>query len=165
MDEVVRRGAVELTQSDESVLRVLTADGRATYADLCAAAGGDWTDARIRRWVNELREAGVLHFDVDIDEAAFGASMSARIMLTVAPAHLHSVGESLGSHPAVRFCGATTGATRLTATVAFADTEELYRFVSDDIGRLEGVAQVQVAPVTRILKRTGAAVDRDRAGS
>ncbi len=153
--------AVELTPSDESLLRVLTADGRATYAELRTAVGGDWTEARIRRRVNELREAGVLYFDVDIDESAFGARLSARIVLTVAPAHLHAVGEAMGSHPAVRFCGATTGATSLTATVVFSDAEELYRFVSEDIGRQDGVSDVQVWQVTRILKRAGAVVERD----
>ncbi|MFC6705508.1 Lrp/AsnC family transcriptional regulator [Flexivirga alba] len=155
--------AVELTPPDESLLRVLTADGRATYAELRTAVGGDWTEARIRRRVTELREAGVLYFDVDIDERAFGVSLSARIALAVAPAHLQAVGEAMGSHPAVRFCGATTGATSLTATVAFANAEELYRFVSDDIGRQDGVSHVQVWQVTRILKRAGAVVERDHA--
>ncbi|HWC21498.1 MAG TPA: AsnC family transcriptional regulator [Flexivirga sp.] len=155
---------VELTSADESLLSVLMADGRATYAELRAAVGGDWTEARIRRRVNELREASVLYFDVDIDEVAFGMPLSTRIMLTVAPAQLHSVGEALGAHPAVRFCGATTGATSLIATVAFADSDGLYRFISEDVGRLDGVAQVQAEPVTRILKRAGSAVDRDRVG-
>lgn len=162
---VVRTGrTVELTPSDESMLRVLMTDGRATYAELRGAVGGDWTDARIRRRVNELREAGVLYFDVDIDENAFGVPLSARVVLTVAPAHLHAAGEALGSHRAVRFCGATTGATSLTATVAFANSEELYRFVSEDVGRLEGVSQVQVWQVTRIIKRAGALIERDRSG-
>jgi DNA-binding Lrp family transcriptional regulator len=156
--------AVEMTPSDESVLRVLMTDGRASYAELRAAAGGDWTEARIRRRVRELGEAGVLYFDVDIDERGFGVPLSARVALTVAPAHLHAVGEAMGSHPAVRFCGATTGATGLSASVAFENAEELYRFVSEDIGRLDGVSQVQVWQVTRIIKRAGAVIERDRSG-
>ena len=36
--------------------------------------------------------------------------------------------------------------------------DELYRFVAEDIGRLDGVSQVQVATVDRILKRAGTIV-------
>lgn len=155
----VRTGrGIDLTGQDEALMRALMLDGRATYAELRSVAGPDATEARVRRRVTELREAGVLYFDVDIDEACFGMPLSARILLTVSPAHLAAVGEALASHPAVRFCGATTGATGLTVTAVFADTESLYRFVSEDVGRLDGVAQAEVSPVTRTLKRAGAAV-------
>lgn len=163
---IARTGrVVELTAQDETLLRALMADGRATYAELRAAGGGDWTETRIRRRVTELRESGVLTFDVDIDDSSFGFALSAQVRLIVAPAHLQEVGEAMGSHPAVRFCGATSGSASITMSVSFPDSESLYRFVSDDIGRLEGVAQAQVAPIARLLKRAGAVVERDRAGS
>lgn len=156
--------SVELTASDEPLVQALMVDGRATYADLRSASDG-MTEAQVRRRVTELREAGALYFDVDIDERQFGLALSAQLHLTVAPSHLHAVGEAVGAHPAVRFCGATSGPTSITANVAAPDTESIYRFVSEEVGRLEGVAQVQVALVSRILKRAGAVVERDRGGS
>ncbi|WP_460598975.1 Lrp/AsnC family transcriptional regulator [Flexivirga lutea] len=158
---ITRTGrVVELTAQDDSLLRALMSDGRASYAELRTAAGGDSTEARVRRRVTELREAGVLSFDVDIDDECFGFGLSAQVLLIVSPSHLQAVGESLGSHPAVRFCGATSGSASITVSASFADSESLYRFVSEDIGRLEGVAQAQVSPIARILKRAGATVQR-----
>lgn len=153
---------VELTPQDDPLLRALMADGRATYAELRTAAGGDWTEARVRRRVTELREGGVLFFDVDIDDSFFDLALSAQVRLTVAPSHLNAVGEALGSHPAVRFCGATSGSASITMNVAFYDPESLYNFVSDDIGRLDGVAQAQVTPVAQVLKRAGTVVEGAR---
>lgn len=156
---ITRNGrVVTLTSQDEDLLRALMIDGRATYAELSTAAAGDWTEARVRRRVTELQEAGVLSLGVDIDDSSFGLQLSAHVRLTVAPSHLQSVGESLRSHPAVRFCGATSGTASMTLSVSFPDSEHLYRFVSDDIGRLEGVAQAQVMPMARILKRAGTVV-------
>lgn len=149
---------VELTDEDGPLLSVLLSDGRAHYAELRSAAGAEWSEARVRRRVTELREAGVLYFDVDVADAPFGVGLTAQIRLTVAPAHLQVVGEALSCHPAVRFCGATSGSASMTMSVGFADSEALYRFVADDVGRLEGVAQAQVMPIARILKRAGTIV-------
>ena len=145
----------ELTDADEPLLRALMQDGRTRYADLRAAAEGR-TEAQVRRRVTELREAGLLYFDVDLDDAAFGFLLVARVLLTVAPAHLDAVGQAVGSHPSVRFAAATTGPTSISASVAFPGVEDLYRFINEDIGRLEGVAQAQVVPIDRTLKRAGA---------
>ena len=150
---------VTLTDQDNPLLRTLMADGRATYAELRSAAGADWTEARIRRRVNELREAGVLYFDVDVDDAAFGNPLSAQLRLSVTPARLQSVGDAICKHPAVRFCGATTGSASITMSVGFDGVESLYRFVSEDVGRLDGVVQVHVGSINRVLKRAGTIVE------
>jgi DNA-binding Lrp family transcriptional regulator len=149
---------ITLGEQDDPLLRTLMADGRASYAELRAAAGADWSEARIRRRINELREAGVLYFDVDVDDAPFGFPLAAQIRLSVAPAHLQTVGDAMGKHSAVRFCGATTGSASITMSVGFDGAESLYRFVSEDIGRLEGVVQVRVGSINRVLKRAGTIV-------
>ncbi|RNI19502.1 Lrp/AsnC family transcriptional regulator [Flexivirga caeni] len=148
---------VQLTERDEPLLQALMLDGRASYADLCAAGGG-WTEAQVRRRVTELREGGLLYFDVDLDDAFFGNPLVARVLLTVAPAHLHAVGEAMARHPSVRFCAATTGSTSIMLSVGFPDVDSLYRFVSEDVARLDGVAQAQVEPITRAVKRAGTIV-------
>jgi len=146
---------VELSARDEPLIGLLMREGRATYAELRAASDG-MTEAQVRRRVTELREAGLLHFDVDMDDGFTGQTLFARVLVTVAPSHLDPVGRALGQHPDVRFCGATTGPASITVSVAFEDVDGLYRFITQDVGRLDGVAHTQVIPLDRTLKRAGA---------
>lgn len=146
---------VALEDADEAMVRALTRDGRTTYAEL-RMLSPERSEAQVRRRIAELCESGLLFFDVDIDDAMFGNPVLARIQLTVAPAQLHTAGAAIGSHPAVRFAAATSGPTSMTVSAAFPGVEELYRFLHEDVGRLEGVAQAQVIPVDLTLKRAGA---------
>ena len=53
-----------LQPSDAPLLTALGLDGRTSYAALAKQAG--WTEGRVIRRVEALREAGILYFDVDL---------------------------------------------------------------------------------------------------
>ncbi|MDE9364107.1 AsnC family transcriptional regulator [Luteipulveratus sp. YIM 133132] len=144
---------VELTPEDEPLLAELAVDGRATYAALAAATG--WSEGRVTRRLAQLLGAGVVYLDIDFAMRELGYPTSAFVSLTVAPGDLHEVGLALASHDHVMFVGATTGRFNLVVSAAFRSAEELYRFVTDDLGSLRGVGQVEVTLIARTLKQAG----------
>ena len=144
---------IELSHGDQAMLKVLAADGRAGYRELAAATG--WSDSTVRRRLETLRRAGALYFDVEVDARLLGFDAEANLWLTVAPSELVVVGNALASHVEVPFAAATTGATNLTATVVCRDTQALYRYLTERIGALAAVRQVETAPRIRTLKRAG----------
>ena len=103
----------------------------------------------MRRRVAELRAAGVLYLDVDVEEAAFGIATRAHLWMSVAPARLAAVGEALAGHPEIPFVAATTGASNLIASVLCRTTTALYRYLTERIASLDGVNAVEVAPIIR----------------
>lgn len=146
-----RPGTIELTRTDQAMLDVLAHDGRATYAALAAATGS--SEAAMRRRISQLRTAGALTIGPTIDPAQLGYDVSAHLWLVVSPAEVSQVGEALARHPGVPFAAATTGATNLAATIWCADTDSLYRYLSEFLGCLTGVRHVETAPVVRAVKR------------
>lgn len=144
---------LELSPADEAMLAVLRRNGRAGYAELAAAAG--WHESTARRRLEALTAAGLLYFDLDVDERAFGLRFQAVVWLAVVPSRLAAVGEALAADRNVPFAAATSGPTNLLASVLCADSEALYRFLSERIGPLEGLVRVETAPIMRVLKRTG----------
>src|SRR5580658_2784233 len=65
------RGApAEPGDLDAALLSALAADGRTPFADLAIATG--WSETTVRRRVEQLREAGALYFDLEIDMPTFG---------------------------------------------------------------------------------------------
>ena len=139
--------------SDESLLAELASDGRASSAALAAAIG--WHESTVRRRIDELRRAGLLHFEVDLDGRALGMNVYVMLWLSVEPARLDEAGRALAGHPEVAFAAATTGPANLISTALFSDTDHLYQYLTGELARLPGVRSVETAPIIRTLKRTG----------
>jgi DNA-binding Lrp family transcriptional regulator len=143
-------GAIE--PGDRVLLAELARDGRASYADLASAT--HWHESTVRRRVEDLRAAGVLYLDVDMDEAAYGITTRAHLWMSVAPARLAAVGEVMARHPEIPFVAATTGTSNLMASVLCRDDQALYRYLTERIASLDGVTALEVAPIMRTVKRT-----------
>lgn len=143
----------ELTTADWALAGALGVDGRTTCPRLAAVTG--WSESTVRRRLAELLAAGVLYFDIDIDPTLFGYACQVIIWLTVRPAALHAIAQTLASHVEVAFAAATTGASNIVAFVVVHDLDELYDYLADRIGGLPGVLQVDTSPMGRQVKYAG----------
>jgi DNA-binding Lrp family transcriptional regulator len=147
------RPPIPLCPEDEPLLAELARDGRAGHAALAAAIG--WHESTVRRRIDELRRAGLLHFEVDLDSRALGMNVYVTLWLSVEPARLDEAGRALARHPEVPFAAATTGPANLVCTALFRDTDQLYEYLTGPLAGLPGVRSVETAPIIRTLKRTG----------
>ena len=142
-----------LAPPDEPLLAELARDGRASHAALAAAI--HWHESTVRRRIDELRRAGLLYFEVDIDNHVLGMNVHVLLWLSVEPARLAEAGRALAAHPEVPFAAVTTGPTNLVASAVFRDPRHLYEYLTGKLAGLPGVGSVQTAPIIRTLKRTG----------
>jgi DNA-binding Lrp family transcriptional regulator len=126
-------------------------DGRAPYADLAAATG--WSETTVRRRVDQLRDAGALYFDLELDMPTFGFRSTVWMWLSVPPSHLAAAGEALAKFPEVAYAMATTGPANLAACAVCRSQEELYEFLTERVGALPGVERVETAPIIRTVKQ------------
>jgi DNA-binding Lrp family transcriptional regulator len=142
---------VTLEAADEALLAVLVRDGRATLTELQAATGQ--TESVVKRRLERMRATGVLYFDVQFDQEPLGHDVEAMLWLTVAPAALADVGRALAAHPEVRFAAATTGQANIVAATVYRNSAELYTYLSEKIGALDGVRAVETALTLRLVKQ------------
>jgi DNA-binding Lrp family transcriptional regulator len=138
---------------DEPLVKELARDGRASCAALAAAI--HWHESTVRRRIDELRQSGLLFFEVDIDNRVLGLNTHAILWLSIEPARLEKAGTALAKHPEIPFAAATTGPTNLVASAVFRDAEHLYEYLTGDLASLPGMRSVETAPIIRTLKRTG----------
>jgi DNA-binding Lrp family transcriptional regulator len=136
---------------DEALFSVLALDGRTPYAEVAAAAS--YSETTVRRRMDQLRESGVLYFDVEFDIPAFGFRSSAWLFLSVPPSRLAEVGTALAKFPEVAYVSATTGPANLAACAVCRDEESLYEFLTAKVGALPGVEGVETAPIIRTVKQ------------
>ncbi|WP_327675081.1 Lrp/AsnC family transcriptional regulator [Kitasatospora sp. NBC_00458] len=138
-----------LTGADRRLLAALREDARLGYAELAAAVGS--TPATVTRRLAELRSRGALFFDVDIEPAVLGATVSALLWMQVAPSRLDEVATTLATHHELAVVAATTGPTNLVAHALCADAEALHRYLTRRVA-LDAIARIETAPVLRTYK-------------
>jgi DNA-binding Lrp family transcriptional regulator len=144
-------GAPAVSELDGALFAALALDGRIPCADLAAATG--WSETTVRRRMDQLREAGLLYFDLEVDMPSFGFRSSAWLWLSVPPSHLADVGSALAKFPDVAYATATTGPANLAACAVCRDEESLYEFLTAKVGALPGVQRVETAPIIRTVKQ------------
>ena len=136
---------------DAALFSAFALDGRTPYTDIAAATS--YSETTVRRRTDQLRETGVLYFDLEFDIPAFGFRSSAWLFLLVPPSHLADVGSALAKFPEVAYVSATTGPANLAACVVCRDEESLYEFLTAKVGALPGVERVETAPIIRTVKQ------------
>jgi DNA-binding Lrp family transcriptional regulator len=140
-----------LSDLDAALFAVLALDGRTPYADLAAATA--YSETTVRRRMDQLRDLGLLYFDLEMDMATFGFRSSAWLWLSVPPSHLADVGTALAKFPEVAYVTATTGPANLAACAVCTDEESLYEFLTAKVGTLPGVERVETSPIIRTVKQ------------
>ena len=136
---------------DAALFSAFALDGRTPYADIAAASS--YSETTVRRRTEQLRETGLLYFDLELDMPTFGFRSSAWLFLSVPPSHLADVGAALAKFPEVAYVTATTGPANLAACAVCRDEESLYEFLTAKVGALPGVERVETAPIIRTVKQ------------
>ncbi|MFE3192357.1 Lrp/AsnC family transcriptional regulator [Nocardia sp. NPDC059240] len=141
-----------VSAADAALFSALRSNGRATLADLAAVTG--WSQSTVARRVADLRTAGALYLDVDLDDRALGVTTRALLWATVAPGQLDAVAESLSRHNELAFVAATTGRTNLIAEALCPDPAALHRYLIDRIGSFDAIHTLETTPVLATVKST-----------
>ncbi|MEU6375427.1 Lrp/AsnC family transcriptional regulator [Streptomyces sp. NPDC046909] len=144
-------GPFNLDAIDESLLTVLRTDGRATLTELQTATGQ--TESTVKRRLERMRSTGVLYFDIQHDPAPLGHDVEAMLWLTVAPSALAGIGQALADHPEVSYAAATTGQANIFAATLHRSSGDLYTYLSDKIGALDGVHSAETVLTLRQVKQ------------
>jgi DNA-binding Lrp family transcriptional regulator len=148
----VKEEMVELGELDLALLRELGMDGRTSHADVAKAAG--WSESTVRRRMDQLRESGMLYYDLELDLPAFGFHAPTWLWLSVRPSELAATGAAFAGFPEVAWAAAVTGAFNLLVCAVCRDEEALYEFLTSRVGALRSVDRVETSPIIRTLKQS-----------
>jgi DNA-binding Lrp family transcriptional regulator len=140
-----------LDEADRAILAHLFNDARATLPQLSAAAGVSIATAK--RHLDHLRGDGVLRICSEFPHRRIGYRLMSYLWLRVDPARLDEVGTALAAQQPISFAAATTGPHNMVAAAITRGTNDLYRYLTTQVGHLPGIQSIETAPALRQLKR------------
>jgi Lrp/AsnC family transcriptional regulator, regulator for asnA, asnC and gidA len=147
-----RRGSVPfdgivLDAVDKAILRLLRENGQRSNADIAHAVGV--SQPTVRKRLDRIVASGVAHVTVHVNSAAIGWPLVALINLKVSGRDVRKVGERVTAMDNVDYVGYLIGPYDLEVEAHFRDNDHLFRFLSEDISMLEGVASTDTWIVSK----------------
>jgi DNA-binding Lrp family transcriptional regulator len=141
--------AVQLSDLDRALIRILQLDGRRSFAAMSREL--DVPEKTVRRRVNQLLESNVIQITTVADPALLGYAVSALVGLNVDGSRgIKPLIESIVELPPVDYAVITTGRYDALVEVLCRDTAELLTVVHESLLRAPGVRAAEVFPYLQL---------------
>ena len=143
--------APKLDTTDLRILSGLGPDGRRSYADLATELG--ISETVVGRRVQAMTASKQLTFVAMVDPAILGFTMESIIRVRVDLSALDATARTVAALPEARYVAATSGDSELVIDAVFRDTEALYEFVTEKLGTITGIRDIEIDVVLESIKR------------
>lgn len=150
---------VTLDEKDEVILELLQQNGRVTNVELARAV--DLTPSATLERVRKLEERGVVReYAARLDPQALGLGLVAFIFARVderedSVGQAEGTAEALAALPSLLELHHLAGEDCFLLKVRARDTDDLYRFLRDELGRFKAIRSTRTTIVLRTVKETG----------
>ena len=136
---------------DKQIVDLLTVDGRMSCADIAREIGGI-TERTVRYRLERLIAEKVIMISAIVDPKALGYPVVADVFIEVEPGQVQELAYKLASFDIVTYVACATGERDISIQIVAHDNQELYRFVTEVVGRIAGVRRTTTSIVPYVVK-------------
>jgi Lrp/AsnC family transcriptional regulator, regulator for asnA, asnC and gidA len=139
-----------LDDTDRRIVIILQENGRTSNREIARTL--EVSEATIRNRVARLIDEGLINIVAVPTPKAIGMAMSAIIGVSVELRRLDEVVDTIAGYDEVRYVGLATGQHDIILESFFEDQEHLLFFVTKQLGRLEGVVDLETSVILKVAK-------------
>lgn len=150
-DEPHACGPDHLDPTDRALLTLLRRDGRASFRAVGDAL--QLNESTVRRRFDALLDRGCVSVVTLVPAPALGFESELLVTVGVAPSRLADVARELARYRGVRYVAATLATSSLMCEVILPTTRDVLGFLTEVLGRLEGVLGWSAGMELRTFKR------------
>ncbi len=141
----------ETDKIDAKIVDLLMEDGRMPAAEI-ARKFGNITERVVRYRIDRMIAAGVIQISPIVKPQAFGLTTVADVLLEVESDRIQEVARKASEYENVSYVACSIGETDVSVQVVGKDTAEIYRFITEVIGKIPGVRKTTTSIVPVIVK-------------
>ena len=141
----------KIDKTDLAITNLLMEDGRMPSAEIARRVGN--LSERVARYrVERLIREGIIKVSAIVDPHAVGFSVVADVLLEVDSDSILDVARQMTEFECVSYVACAIGETDVSVQIVARDTDEVYRLVTEIIGKVPGVRKTITSIVPLILK-------------
>ena len=140
-----------LDSTDRNIIALLNKDGRMSSAEI-ARRLGNISARTVSHRIEWLIEHGIITIKALVDPAAVGYGVLADVFIEVEPGHVREVADIVAAFPQVSYVACATGECDVSISVRVRNNEELFDFVTEQLGKIPGVRRTQTHLLPMKLK-------------
>jgi Lrp/AsnC family transcriptional regulator for asnA, asnC and gidA len=141
-----------IDKADEQIIELLMEDGRMTAAEIARRITGGISERVVRYRIDKLVREGVIQVSAIVQPRALGHQVVADVWLEVESDSILEVARRMTEFENVSYVACSIGETDVSVQVLARDTAEVYRFVTEVIGKVPGVRKTTTSIVPLVLK-------------
>ncbi len=146
----------EIDETDLLIIHLLMDDGRMSASEIArrvsAMRVGAISERAVRYRIDRMVTAGVIQIGAIINPKALGYNVVADVWLEVESDAISDVARKMADLEQVSYVACAIGENDVSVQVLGHDTAEIYRFVTEVIGKVPGVRKTTTSIVPLVLK-------------
>ncbi|MGB9639275.1 MAG: Lrp/AsnC family transcriptional regulator [Anaerolineales bacterium] len=135
---------------DKNIVELLLEDGRISNTEIARRLNITERAARYR--LKKLLQNGVIKVVAVVDPPKLGYTVIADVFLEVEADRIQEVAQKMAEHEWVSYVAYSIGETDVSLQIYAKDTDEVYRLVTDVIGKTPGVRKTVTSIVPKVIK-------------
>ena len=143
----------ELDKIDADIVNLLVEDGRMPCAEI-ARRVGEISERSVRYRLKRLTAEGIIKIAANVIPAQIGYPIIADVWLIVDSDKILDVARKMTTYECISYVACSIGENDVSVQVVGRDTSEVYRFVTEVIGKTPGVRKTTTSIVPIVLKDT-----------
>lgn len=147
---VPRARARRVDELDRKIIKMLQADGRLSNTEIARVL--EITETTVRKRIAHLLDERLISIVAVPTPEAAGMNLSAIIGISVELTAIHQVADAIRSYTEVRYVGMSAGRYDLMIEAFFTDQEHLLEFVTDKLGGLPGITNLETSIILKVVK-------------
>jgi len=141
----------KIDKTDLAIINLLMEDGRMPSAEV-ARRLGDLSERVARYRIERLIREGVIKVSAIANPQTVGFTVVADVLLEVESDSILEVARKMTEFECVSYVACAIGATDVSVQIVARDTAEVYRLVTEVIGKVPGVRKTITSIVPLVLK-------------
>ncbi len=142
----------ENDQIDIQIVELLMENGRMSAAEIARRIGGGISERVVRYRIDRMINDKVVQIRPIINPQAFGLTTRADVVLQVDSDAIMNVAKKAVEYDCVSYVACSIGETDVSIQIVAKDTADIYKFVTEVIGKLPGVRKTTTSIVPIVLK-------------
>ena len=127
---------------DWKIIKLLNDDGRMPSAEI-ARKLGDISARTVTNRINTLTDNGIINVRAVVNPEAVGYGVMADVFVEVEPGRVREVAELAAEFPESSYVACATGECDVSISLRVRSIEELFEFVTENLGKIPGVRRTQ----------------------